>query len=87
MFYKLEEYEGYSGPLTDVIQQILPVGGAGHTPLHCLIILLCIMVKFHLMMQIAVLWKRSATNAHSKPIRKSLPTYGLSAPYTGSHPR
>lgn len=62
------------GLLTDVIQQTLLAGGAVHIHLHYLIILLYIMVKFHLMMRIADLWKCSATNVHSKPIQKLLLT-------------
>lgn len=71
VFYRLEEYEGYSWTGHGGIPPILPDGGAAPIPLRCWTILLYIMVRFLHMMQTAVLLRCLDTSALCRPTRRS----------------
>lgn len=73
VFYKLEEYEGYSWTAHGRYPTNTPGWWAAHIRLRCLTILSYIMEKFPLMMRTADLSKCLATNVRSRPIPKSLP--------------
>ena len=75
VFYKLDEYQGYSGLPTDVILPIPPAGGEEHTPLLFWILQLYITEKFLPMMPTAGLWKCLDINVPFRRIRKSLPIF------------